>query len=55
MTRQCHPNPGTALALDIGRAVDGDLSIMLFNDGIDQSEPQSRPFARILGGEERFE
>src|SRR5690606_20308340 len=55
MPGQGHADPGATLPFDIGRAVDGDLPIMLFRDGIDQSKPKSGAFARILGGEERFE
>src|SRR5689334_2791458 len=55
MTRQGNPDSGAALALNISRAVDGDLSIMLFNDGIDQCKAQTGAFARVLGGEEWFE
>src|SRR3989344_964408 len=55
MTRQGHPDTGAALALCVSRAVDGDLSIMLFNDGIDQCKAQTGTFTGVLGGEEGFE
>ncbi len=55
MAWQGHPNTSATLLLGIGRAVDSDLSIMLFNDGIDQRKAKSGSFARIFGGKERFE
>ena len=55
MPRQGDAKTGAALCFRVGRAVDIDLAIMLFNDRIDQREAQAGAFARILGGEEWFE
>src|SRR5690606_21006389 len=55
IARQGNAESGSALAFRIGRAVDGDLSIMLFHDRIDQREPQTGALAGVLGGEEGLE
>src|SRR5690606_16024196 len=52
---QGDPETGAALGFRIGGAVDIDLSIMLFHDGIDQRKAQTGPFAGVFGGVERLE
>ena len=52
---QCNGEAGAALVCLVDRAVDGNLPIMLFDDGVDQcqSEPGTCPW--FLGGEEGLE
>src|SRR5690606_37248148 len=55
MPGQRYPDPGTSLLNRISRAVNYYLTVMLFDDRIDQRKAPPRPLAEVLGGKERLE